>query len=335
MSGWRRARLTPRAPADHMGLWLDRYIEGNTELADSFKRAAEVTTPPVYRLRFKQWEAAITRLSRVSSVDSRFIACAEIKTEGRVVVGLGAESVHEVSLALQWLDGAPIIPGSALKGLAAHYARSHAELDEQSRMVLFGTPQATAYLTWFDAWYVPGSAQGDRPFVHDIMTVHHPRYYGTRGRERAPWDLDDPTPLPFLTVRGCFRVMVLGPDQKWAEFGLGVLTQALADWGVGAKTSSGYGRFSTVVNRPAGGPSEVTKQRAPSPADRLIAEIREIPRDRLRQELGGPIHRIERLPEGEQGPVIAALADRLRADNQWNWAQGRSWFTKLGLTPDR
>lgn len=331
MTGARRARLTPRAATEHVGLLIDRYIEDKTTLADSFNRAAQAVVPPVYRHRFRRWEAALAELGRADGADPRFLARAHVETQGRLVVGIGAESVHEVALALQWLDGAPVIPSSALKGLTAHYTHRQADLGEEYRKVLFGTTGAAAYLTWLDAWYVPGSAPGDRPLVHDIMTVHHPRYYGSRGRERAPWDLDDPNPLPFLSVRGCFLVGVLGPSQAWAEFGLRVLTQALTDWGVGAKTSSGYGRFSMVASQPAAAPLETSEPVAATREHPLIAQLRATPSNRLRQEIGGIVDRIEKLPEAEREPVLAALAETLRATNQWSWAQGRSWFTRLGL----
>ncbi|MCL4880528.1 MAG: type III-B CRISPR module RAMP protein Cmr6 [Anaerolineae bacterium] len=46
----------------------------------------------------------------------------EARSLGRLVVGLGGESVLETSLTLQFITGLPIIPGSALKGLCRHYA---------------------------------------------------------------------------------------------------------------------------------------------------------------------------------------------------------------------
>jgi len=328
MTGARRVGLTPRAAAEHFGLLIDRYIDDKKELADNFKRAA---VPPIYRHRFARWEAALAELGQAESAGPGALARAQVEAQGRMVVGIGAESAHEVALTLQWLDGAPVIPGSALKGLAAHYARHHAELDEQYRMVLFGTTEAAAYLTWFDAWYVPGSAPGDQPHVHDIMTVHHRGYYASRGHQSAPWDLDDPNPLPFVSVRGRFLVAVLGPSHEWAEFGLRVLTQALADWGVGAKTSSGYGRFSFVADQPPAAHSRAGEQATPTREQQLIAQLRAIPPNRLRQEIGGIVDRIEKLHEDERAPVVAALAETLRKTNQWTWAQGRSWFTRLGL----
>ena len=57
-----------------------------------------------------------------------------------------------------------------------------------------------------------------------------------------------PTPVPFLSVTGRFRIAVswAGPETsaagKWIDLAISLLTAVLADWGVGGKTSSGYGR---------------------------------------------------------------------------------------------
>ena len=45
----------------------------------------------------------------------------DLQTDGRLVVGLGGENVLETGLRLHHTYGMPILPGSALKGLAAHY----------------------------------------------------------------------------------------------------------------------------------------------------------------------------------------------------------------------
>jgi len=46
----------------------------------------------------------------------------KMKTKSRLIVGLGQESVYETSIRLHRNYGVPIIPGSALKGIAKHYA---------------------------------------------------------------------------------------------------------------------------------------------------------------------------------------------------------------------
>jgi len=46
----------------------------------------------------------------------------KLETKSRLVVGLGDESVYETSIRLHRNYGIPYIPGSALKGVAKHYA---------------------------------------------------------------------------------------------------------------------------------------------------------------------------------------------------------------------
>ncbi len=106
----------------------------------------------------------------------------------------------------------------------------------------------------------------DRPFLRNVLTVHHREYYtggpGQRvdptsgqpiARETdrvAPSDFDDPNPVGFISTRGTFLLAVAGPDREWAQAALTILQRALRDNGVGGKTSSGYGRL-TAVKTPA------------------------------------------------------------------------------------
>lgn len=62
---------------------------------------------------YKRWQQGCTALGAISF---------ELTTASRLVVGLGIESVLETSLALHRIHGFPIIPGSALKGLARKVA---------------------------------------------------------------------------------------------------------------------------------------------------------------------------------------------------------------------
>jgi hypothetical protein len=72
-----------------------------------------------------------------------------------------------------------------------------------------------------------------------------------RGRHKAhaPSDFDDPKPDPFLAPKDKFYVALScnagTPEQKeqWAALAMELLLQAVADWGAGGKTSSGYGRM--------------------------------------------------------------------------------------------
>jgi hypothetical protein len=80
------------------------------------------------------------------------------------------------------------------------------------------------------------------------MTPHHPKW---QMNEAPPSDFDSPNPVSFLSVAGSFdlRLSWSGPAETppeqakaWTELAMEILCEALSEWGVGGKTSSGYGR---------------------------------------------------------------------------------------------
>jgi CRISPR-associated protein Cmr6 len=95
-----------------------------------------------------------------------------------------------------------------------------------------------------DALYVPGSA-GHKPFARDVLTVHQKRYYDSREDSKEwPSDWDSPNPVGFLTVRpGTRFLLVLTGPGEWTGLAMTLLLEALAAWGIGGKTSTGYGRL--------------------------------------------------------------------------------------------
>jgi CRISPR type III-B/RAMP module RAMP protein Cmr6 len=175
----------------------------------------------------------------------------DLQTVGRLIVGLGSENVLETGIRLHHTFGMPIIPGSALKGLAAHFCNEvWGENDERFKntadyhQLLFGTNDESGCIIFHDAWFVPESEVS--PLKLDVMTPHHPNWLD--GSE-PPTDFDSPIPVPFLSVAGQFHVAVswYGPEhvdaEKWTKLAMDLLCNALSEWGVGGKTTSGYGRL--------------------------------------------------------------------------------------------
>ncbi|MFQ3588236.1 MAG: type III-B CRISPR module RAMP protein Cmr6 [Fimbriimonadaceae bacterium] len=172
--------------------------------------------------------------------------------ETPLAVGLGHDSPLEVGLAFQHAYGMPVIPGSAVKGLVRRAVRRAAPPPEILDL-LFGKPEQAGAAVFFDAWYDPDTA-GHRPFHRDVVTVHHPRYYQSRGETPAT-DMDDPTPVPFLVVkpRTRFSFALIAPPDT-AGFLVGALKWALRELGVGAKTNAGYGRIDLDLQTATGAP---------------------------------------------------------------------------------
>ena len=197
--------------------------------------------------------------------------------KGRMIVGLGGENVMETGITLHHTYGTPVIPGSALKGLAAHYChqvwgvvnekfkcKGVEYQDEETgqlksrqgsfHKVLFGSNDDSGHITFHDAWIDPNCLDKDREgLVLDVMTPHHQDYYSNID-ETPPADFDDPTPITFLSVAGTFHVVVscdVGSEpnengQKWEGLAMDLLSKALEDWGVGGKTNAGYGRLTVA-----------------------------------------------------------------------------------------
>jgi CRISPR-associated protein Cmr6 len=242
---------------------------------------ARVKVPPDYGFAFERWKRAL------STPGDRF---AEFTLTSRLLVGHGNSSASDIGMTVHHTWGVPIIPGSALKGLLAHYldatyGPNNSDLEpweqkgeELERVdfqgvtwrgrrpergpgviyrALFGAPdsqqddamrergldagQSAGQVTFHDALFVPGSAENDKPFACDVLTVHQKGYYDSCGSS-APNDYDSPNPVAFLTVRPKCRILLaLSGPSDWTELAGQLLKQALETWGVGSKTSAGYG----------------------------------------------------------------------------------------------
>lgn len=268
------------------GLWHDVFLpvfrgagEGAADARRSDAPAAgevlrthlEVTAgtgiPEGYARAFREREVLLRALQ--GGVEDGRTRCFKASVRGRMVVGLGAQAVAETSVALLRAWGVPYIPGSALKGLASSVAHRRggetwrrAEVGvpggEDAR-ALFGDTKAQGLVAFHDAWWMPDG--GAVPLDLDVMTVHHPDYYGGSS---APADWDEPNPVPFLTARGSYLVALSGPS-GWVEAARAWLEAGLRDDGIGAKTHAGYGRM--ALEEYLSGEERAARQLADSLAD--------------------------------------------------------------------
>ncbi len=297
-----RQKLPPQqdrgARPSHPGLLLTRYLDGTVsvpeagdngkaggdligasgELRDSViaaaKRAGATNGP--YVSAFHRWQASLEAMDKSIS-GSAIHEC--MKVNGRLIVGLGLDSVLETGLALHHTYGVPIIPGSALKGLASHYCdhdwgySNELSKDEQKTLPatqqllveiadkfrtktgevhrhLFGDGQGAGHVVFHDAWVLPESLRGGATgILLDVMTPHH-RGYNEDGKQ-PPTDFDDPNPVSFLSVSGKFLIAMSwecpeafdADASRWLKLTWRLLCDSLSQWGVGGKTNSGYGRL--------------------------------------------------------------------------------------------
>ena len=236
----------------HVGLWLNKFLKEQIPKGKKFEKGqdspyqmlvnqcSQIEQPPEYERFFKNW---------IFTLDCLGAQMRKVKAQGRLAIGLGNESSIETSLSVHHTYGVPYIPGSALKGLASSYAHQYLgepwQKKSQAHSMLFGTPDSTGLVTFFDALPLP-QTQNDQNYPNnilpDIITVHHPKYY--QGQNISPSDFDGPTPIPFLSVIGTYLIALHSPTGfAWTDAGYNILELALEEIGVGAKTNSGYGRM--------------------------------------------------------------------------------------------
>ena len=204
-----------------------------------------------YRRAYGRWKQATSDAMRFRSV--------VLKLETRLFIGLTGGGMLETGCAIGHSYGAPYIPGSSVKGVVNAHARERFDSEDGGKEIrheLFGASATEAppaglsgLLTFHDAWWVPESA--DRPLAPEIVTTHHPEYYGRDGRTPAT-DFDSPVPNAQIAVHGEFRFVIEGPpaiegplSAAWLVLAEQILVAALSTRGVGAKTRTGYGLFGT------------------------------------------------------------------------------------------
>lgn len=205
---------------------------------------------------------------------------------GRLIVGFGNKGPLEIGLTLHPVTGLPYIPGSALKGLCRSYllqfvaARWNIEIETKSLKQLdealigdanaeveilepelamlyrsmFGNQTDAGQCVFFDAVVKQISPEGSLLTV-DVMTPHFSEYYKSQG-SMEPHDAYDPTPILYITVteRTLFHFAIALRKNYQVEKQILIearelLTMALQELGIGAKTAQGYGVFAPAKQK--------------------------------------------------------------------------------------
>lgn len=189
-----------------------------------------------------------------------------VETQTRVVLWLSSPSATELGFCLHHVYGLPYLPASGLKGLASNALWRQVDADFKKSIPpgngpgrappevldLFGEGGDQGHegrVAFLDG--IPlGDAQGKVLLERDVMTPHHAKYYA--GKENAPHDCERPNPLLFLCIPPgqTFEIGLVytreresgakGPSH-WLQEAEKHLLFGLAEMGLGAKTSSGYG----------------------------------------------------------------------------------------------
>lgn len=156
-------------------------------------------------------------------------------------------------------------PGSAIRAIfGAPSADSDREWGEAAPATDNEVGAVRGQVVFHDALYSP-SHEGERFLYLDVITPHVTSSWNTVELGGGAWpnEYESPVPVPFVAVRpgSAFAFALSGPPDL-TELVTELLLDALAEVGVGAKTSSGYGWFdpeSKVILR---GPSVLEEEKA-------------------------------------------------------------------------
>lgn len=202
---------------------------------------------------------------------------------GRLFTGLALGGALETGAMVHHTYGMPMIAGSSIKGAVRAYAENlyakrldngeidyrieikqgkeikHLQFDDDKQAilnVLFGTESdddnaEAGYLIWHDAWWIPNvdskfqlrKDESNKPFVGEIVTVHHQDYY--QGKLDEALDIENPIPNQQIAMTGSFYFTIQGVS-AWVKYALDLLKGALQYQGLGAKGSNGYGYFDSI-----------------------------------------------------------------------------------------
>jgi CRISPR-associated protein Cmr6 len=330
----------------HPGLWFDKYMvqqlgkderigkDQKTPMKQLVDTVASFSIPPLYNTFFERWEQTVKQNGAQTHPAT---------VRGRMVVGLGSESVLETSVALHRTYGVPYIPGSALKGLAATYAHQHLKNPQWKKggiahQILFGDTTTAGYITFYDALYIPGSYTGNKPLSADVITVHHPKYYQGSGQPPADWD--SPTPIPFLSATGSYLV-ALGTSpgaEMWRDKAFEILAEALDKMGIGAKTSSGYGRlrmeglgFPSVKSTQTATLAETPVTPEQARVNSMIQQVQQLRSNQVAGQIAQHVDRWRKLdaPAPLKHQLATAILERVAQAGRAKVDGEKAWYREL------
>jgi CRISPR-associated protein Cmr6 len=245
----------------HPGLLIQRGYErddreteeGRQAKTAHIRRICAIPAGTFYQSAYQRWRETTGNELRFKQL--------ELALYQRLFIGLTAGGMLETGCAISHSYGMPYIPGSSVKGVVRAHVRQSPFGKEHPEVIdeLFGAaadPEQghaeglSGLVVFHDAWWVPTNQEVSTPFAEEIVTSHHLDYYGREGAVEAS-DSDSPVPNAQIAVRGSF-LFVLEGEPAWRDLAAQMLTAALSERGIGAKTRTGYGLFDPEPKAPAG-----------------------------------------------------------------------------------
>jgi len=225
-----------------------------------------------------------------------FATIIRCKVSDALICGIGDEHPLENSIRLDHCTGLPYIPSSSIKGVAKFAAEFDNVADrriDNKEKEIFGSQDGVGQVQFWDGFPV------NVPKLKvDIMNNHFQDYYSEK--KDFPSDDMDPNPVPFIVVDtdSEFYFPVVADNQNNLQKAVEFLKSALSDWGVGAKSSVGYGIFYDIKEETISLPKQKTKElsaselgydnfkKSPNPDnfEKLLKTLKDTNEDWLREQ---------------------------------------------------
>jgi len=256
---------------DNFSLRLNRFVRIELDSKDEYNGVN--LNPNIDKNRVDKYYDSLEVLPYEQ--DSIFV-----KNDWKLTLGMGSGSVYNTSMTLHHIYGVPYLPAQSIKGAFRSYIIQNYFADELEKydkykefeekelfkkdkenknykykwfIDIFGSTDQQGQVMFFDAF------SKDFEIVKDIMTPHYGKYYGDKKDEKGdfipPNDIQDPIPINFLAGKGAsFKICFASKENYEIEDGLfkgkkvlemiqEQLTDSLEVFGIGGKTSVGYGYF--------------------------------------------------------------------------------------------
>jgi len=195
------------------------------------------------------------------------------RLEGRLAINLAEGLIQNAGIALDRVFGLPLIPGSAVKGVARAAALAEVKTEAKKNPQLletfvrvFGTakndymengelaglrrPDGLSEDLKGAITFIQATPVNNAKIVVDIVNVHYPDYYEGKERE-AKTETPKPNYFPAVERGAEFAFPILlnnmSKDVKLLEAAERWLNIAMEQHGFGAKTGAGYGWFSDLT----------------------------------------------------------------------------------------
>lgn len=358
----------PRQPQKsqnaHKGLWFERFFnkyDRDWKVGDDAKKSWIETVANSCGNTEQLKAYAIAQRQLCNSLDG---TSKVFKNDWNFVTGMGID--HPIENGMSWHStlGVPYLTGAAVKGLIRSWVEEWSDLNDQeieeNSLKWFGSrskkpeeqldDNKAGDIIFFDAIPVAPTT-----LACDIMTPHMGKWYSDGENinkenysSTLPADWHNPVPIPFLVVKETTLQFCIAARTQEAKDELNdvihALQKSLEYLGAGAKTATGYGRFTEDQKLEKDLKKWIKEVEAEklAPEERFRSELEDIDDKALAEMFGTKFNKTKKTYEDQdcnwEDIIKILMEEKSDIINTWSTETKKTaknkWsaYKKLGLT---